>query len=60
MGVNLRDLLIFITLSDELTTGYAGLLILTTTLLLFELTELQRRELQRLDIEHCSIVIVKN
>ena len=42
MGVNLRDLLIFITLSDELTTGYAGLLILPT-LLLFELTELQQR-----------------
>ena len=59
MGVNLRDLLIFITLSDELTTGYAGLLILPT-LLLFELTELQLRELRRLDIEHCSIVIVKN
>ena len=59
MGVNLRDLLIFITLSDELTTGYVGLLILPT-LLLFELTELQRRELRRLDIEHCSIVIVKN
>ena len=59
MGVNLRDLLIFITLSDELTTGYVGLLILPT-LLLFELTELQGRELRRLDIEHCSIVIVKN
>ena len=43
MGKNLRDLLTFITLSTELTTGYGGLLILST-LLLLELTELQRIE----------------
>ena len=38
--MNLRDLLIFVTLSDELTTGYSGLLTLST-LLLLERTELQ-------------------
>ena len=43
MEVNLRDLLISVTLSDELTTVYAGLLTLST-LLLLELTELQRIE----------------
>ena len=43
MGVNLRYLLIFIALSHELTTGYARLLTLST-LLLLELTELQRIE----------------
>ena len=43
MGKNLRDLLTFITLSAKLTTGYGGLLILST-LLLLELTELQRIE----------------
>ena len=42
-GVNLGDLLIFVTLSDELTTEYTGLLTLTT-LLLLEKTELQRIE----------------
>ena len=41
MSVRLRDLLIFVTLSDELTTRYSGLLTLST-LLLLELTELQR------------------
>ena len=43
MGVNLRDLLIFVTPSDELTIGYSGLLTLST-LLLHKLTELQRTE----------------
>ena len=43
VGVNLRDSLIFIILSDELTTRYTVLLILST-LLLLELTELQRIE----------------
>ena len=47
MGVSLSDLLIFVTLSDELTTGYAGLLTLST-LLLLELTELQRIEQLRM------------
>ena len=41
MAVNLSDLQTFVTVSDELTTGYAGLLTLST-LLLLELTELQR------------------
>ena len=41
--MNLRDSLIFIILSDELTTRYTVLLILST-LLLLELTELQRIE----------------
>ena len=40
VGVNLRDSLIFIILSDELKMGYTGLLIL----LLIEMTELQRIE----------------
>ena len=43
VGVNLRDSLIFIILSDELKMGYTGLLILST-LLLIEMTELQRIE----------------
>ena len=38
VGVNLRDLLILVTLSVELTTGYAGLLTLST-LLILKLTE---------------------
>ena len=46
MGVNLSDLLIFV-ISDELTTGYVGLLTLST-LLLLELTELQRIEQLRM------------
>ena len=41
--MNLGDLLIFATLSDELATEYTGLLTLTT-LLLLERTELQRIE----------------
>ena len=41
--VNLRDLLTFITFSDELTIGYGGFVIFST-LLLLELTELQRLE----------------
>ena len=41
MGVNLRDLLIFVALSDDLTTVYSRLLTLST-LPLLELTELQR------------------
>ena len=41
--MNLEDLLIFITLSDELTTGYTGLITLST-LLLLEQIELQRIE----------------
>ena len=40
VGVNLRDSLIFIILSDELRMGYTGLLILWT-LLLLEMKELQ-------------------
>ena len=43
MGVNLRDSLIFIILSDELKTRYTGLLILVT-LLLLAMTELQHIE----------------
>ena len=43
VGVNLRDSLIFIILSDELKMGYTGLLILST-LLLIKMTELQRIE----------------
>ena len=41
VGINLRDSLTFIILSDELKMGYTGLLILST-LLLIEMTELQR------------------
>ena len=41
--VNLRDLLTFITFSDELTIGYGGFVIFST-LLLLDLTELQRLE----------------
>ena len=41
--MNLGDFLIFVTLSDELTTEYTGLLTLTT-LLLLEQIELQRIE----------------
>ena len=43
VGVNLRDSLMFIILSDELKMGYAALLILST-LLLLEMRELQRIE----------------
>ena len=43
VGVNLRDSLIFIILSDELKMGYTGLLILST-LLLIKMTELQHIE----------------
>ena len=43
MGVNLRDLLILVTPSAELTIGYSGLLTLST-LLLHKLRELQRTE----------------
>ena len=43
VGVNLRDSLIFIVLSDELKMDYTGLPILST-LLLIELTELERIE----------------
>ena len=43
MGVNLRDSMIFIILSDELKTGHTGLLILAT-LLLLEMTELEHIE----------------
>ena len=43
LGVNLGHLLIFVTLSYKLTTGYTGLLTLST-LLLLERTELQRIE----------------
>ena len=43
VGVNLRDSLIFIILSDELKMGYTGLLILST-LLLIKMTELKRIE----------------
>ena len=50
MGVNLSDLLIFVTLSDELITGYAGLLTLST-LLLLELIELQRIEQLRMFLQ---------
>ena len=50
MGVNLSDLLTFVTLSDELTAGYAGLLTLST-LLLLKLTELQRIEQLRMFLQ---------
>ena len=43
----MRDILIFVTLSDELTTGYTDLLTLSI-LLLLELTELQRIERLRM------------
>ena len=39
LEANLKDLLILVTLSDELTTGHAGLLTLST-LPLLELTEI--------------------
>ena len=48
--MNLRDLLIFVTLSDELATGYAGLLTLST-LLLLEPTELQSIERLRMFLQ---------
>ena len=50
MQMNLKDLLIFLTLSHELTIGYAALLNLST-LLLLELTELQRIELLRMFLQ---------
>ena len=50
MGVNLRDLLIFVTLLDELTTGYSVSLALST-LLLLERTELQRVERSRMFLQ---------
>ena len=43
VGVNLRDSLMFLILSDELKMGYTTLLILST-LLLLEIRELQRIE----------------
>ena len=49
--VNLKDLLIFLTLSHELTIGYAALLNLST-LLLLEPTELQRIELLRMFLQN--------
>ena len=49
MGVNLRDLLIFVTLSDELATGYSVSLALST--LLLERTELQRVERSRMFLQ---------
>ena len=55
MGVNLRDLLIFVTLSGELTTGYAGLVTLST-LVLLELTELQRIERLRMFLQLYTII----
>ena len=50
VGVNLRDLVIFVTLSDELTTGYSDLLTLSI-LILLELTELQRIERLRMFLQ---------
>ena len=50
MRVNLRDLVIFVTLSDELTTGYSDLLTLSI-LILLELTELQRIERSRMFLQ---------
>ena len=50
MGVNLRHLLIFITLSGELTRGYECLRILST-FLLHEMTELQRVEQLRMSLQ---------
>ena len=55
MGVNLRDLLIFVTLSHELTTGYASLLTLST-LLLLQLTELQRIERLRMFLQLRKVI----
>ena len=55
MGVSLGDLLIFVTLSDELTTGYAGLLTLST-LLLLELTELQPIDQLRMFLQLCKAI----
>ena len=48
--MNLRDLLIFVTLSHELTTGYACLLTLST-LQPLEPTELQRIERLRMFLQ---------
>ena len=50
MGVNLSDLLIFVTLSEELTIGYTGLLTLSA-LLILELTEPQRIEQLRMFLQ---------
>ena len=50
MGVNLRHLLIFITLSGELRRGYESLQILSA-LLLHEMTELQRIEQLRMSLQ---------
>ena len=52
VGVNLRDLVTFVTLSDELTTGYSDLLTLSI-LRLLELTELQRIERLRMFLQWC-------
>ena len=48
--MNLSDLLIFVTLSDQLTTGYADLLTLSTSLL-HELAELQSIERLRMFLQ---------
>ena len=50
MGVNLRDLLIFVAPSDDLARGYSGLLTLST-LPLLELTELQHIERLRMFLQ---------
>ena len=52
VGVNLRDLVTFVTLSDESTTGYSDLLTLSI-LILLELTELQRIERLRMFLQWC-------
>ena len=53
--MNLRDLLIFVTLSHELTIGYAGLLTLST-LLLLELRELQHIEGLQMFLQLCKTI----
>ena len=53
--MNLGDLAIFVTLSDELTTEYPCLLTLST-LLLLELAELQRIERSRMFLQLCAAI----
>ena len=55
MRVNLGELLILVTLSDELTTGYTGLLTLAA-LLQLEQTELQRIERLQMFLQLCTAI----
>ena len=55
LRVNLGELLILVTLSDELTTGYTGLLTLAA-LLQLEQTELQRIERLQMFLQLCTAI----